>query len=50
VVFGGGIIPDEDLASLTEMGVAKIFKPGASTQEIIDWVEAHVRPRAEVRR
>jgi methylmalonyl-CoA mutase C-terminal domain/subunit len=45
LVFGGGIIPDEDLAQLKQQGVAAIFKPGASTQEIIDWVEREIRPR-----
>jgi methylmalonyl-CoA mutase C-terminal domain/subunit len=38
VVFGGGIVPDEDLAPLREMGVAKIFTPGATTGEITSWV------------
>jgi methylmalonyl-CoA mutase, C-terminal domain len=38
IVFGGGIIPDEDIAELERMGVAKIFTPGASTTEIVDWV------------
>jgi methylmalonyl-CoA mutase C-terminal domain/subunit len=47
LVFGGGIIPDEDVPPLTEMGVAKIFKPGASTREIVEWVENVVRPRLE---
>jgi methylmalonyl-CoA mutase, C-terminal domain len=47
VVFGGGIIPRDDLVELARLGVSKIFTPGATTQEIIDWVEAHVRPRAE---
>ncbi|GAA1785481.1 cobalamin B12-binding domain-containing protein [Luedemannella flava] len=42
VVFGGGIIPDADIPELTEMGVAKIFTPGASTQAIVDWVRANV--------
>jgi methylmalonyl-CoA mutase C-terminal domain/subunit len=45
VVFGGGIVPKDDLPKLHELGVAKIFTPGASTHEIIDWVEAHVRPK-----
>jgi methylmalonyl-CoA mutase, C-terminal domain len=45
VVFGGGIVPKDDLPKLEELGVAKIFTPGASTHEIIDWVEAHVRPK-----
>lgn len=38
VVFGGGIVPEEDLPVLTELGVAKIFTPGATTTEITDWV------------
>jgi methylmalonyl-CoA mutase, C-terminal domain len=37
-VFGGGIIPDEDIPVLEEMGVAKVFTPGATTGEITDWV------------
>jgi methylmalonyl-CoA mutase C-terminal domain/subunit len=49
LVFGGGIVPDEDIAELKTIGVAAIFKPGASTREIIDWVEANVRPRLEAR-
>jgi methylmalonyl-CoA mutase, C-terminal domain len=40
VVFGGGIIPDEDIAELRELGVARIFTPGAATTEIIDWVRS----------
>ena len=38
VVFGGGIVPDEDLPALAEMGVAKVFTPGATTSEITGWV------------
>jgi len=38
VVFGGGIIPDEDIAELSRMGVARIFTPGAPTTDIVDWV------------
>ena len=45
VVFGGGIIPDEDIPALGKAGVAKIFTPGASTQEIVDWIRANVQPR-----
>jgi methylmalonyl-CoA mutase C-terminal domain/subunit len=37
-VFGGGIIPDEDIPVLEELGVAKVFTPGATTTEITDWV------------
>ena len=41
-VFGGGIIPEEDIVALTELGVAKIFTPGAKTTEIVEWVRANV--------
>jgi methylmalonyl-CoA mutase, C-terminal domain len=42
VVFGGGIIPDEDIPELERLGVARIFTPGATTTEIVDWVREHV--------
>jgi len=45
IVFGGGIVPDEDRPALRQAGVAEIFTPGASTQEIVAWVRAHVHPR-----
>jgi len=45
VVFGGGIIPDDDIAALKEKGVAELFTPGASTEDIVEWVETHVRPK-----
>ncbi len=44
-IFGGGIIPDEDITELKKRGVAQIFTPGASTQEIVRWVHEHVQPR-----
>ncbi len=40
VVFGGGIIPDADIAELKRMGVARIFTPGAPMNEIVAWVSA----------
>lgn len=40
VVFGGGIIPDDDIPKLRELGVARVFTPGAPTQDIVDWVQA----------
>jgi methylmalonyl-CoA mutase C-terminal domain/subunit len=46
VVFGGGIIPDDDLPALERMGVAKVFTPGAATTEIVDWVRTHVDPNS----
>jgi isobutyryl-CoA mutase small subunit len=42
VVFGGGIIPDEDIPELERLGVAHIFTPGATTTDIVDWVREHV--------
>src|SRR3954462_8919375 len=44
VVFGGGIIPDDDISPLKEMGVAEVFTPGTTTGSIIQWVSEHVRP------
>ncbi|CAN5490526.1 cobalamin B12-binding domain-containing protein [soil metagenome] len=45
VVFGGGIIPKEDIAALSQQGVAAVFTPGARTTDIVDWVKANVTPR-----
>jgi methylmalonyl-CoA mutase C-terminal domain/subunit len=42
VVFGGGIIPEEDIPELERLGVAKIFTPGATTTSIVEWVRANV--------
>ncbi|WP_340681982.1 cobalamin B12-binding domain-containing protein [Amycolatopsis coloradensis] len=44
VVFGGGIIPAEDIEELAAMGVAQIFTPGAATTEIVDWVRDTLAP------
>jgi methylmalonyl-CoA mutase C-terminal domain/subunit len=46
VVFGGGIIPEADLAELEGMGVARVFTPGATTRDIVGWVRANVGRRA----
>jgi methylmalonyl-CoA mutase C-terminal domain/subunit len=46
VVFGGGIIPDADIPLLQQAGVAKIFTPGATTTDIVDWVRANVGDHA----
>jgi methylmalonyl-CoA mutase, C-terminal domain len=45
VVFGGGIIPEADIAELAAMGVSKIFTPGAPTTDIVAWVNAELGPR-----
>jgi methylmalonyl-CoA mutase C-terminal domain/subunit len=42
VVFGGGIIPEEDIPLLEQHGVAKVFTPGATTTEIVGWVRENV--------
>ncbi|ANJ11963.1 cobalamin B12-binding domain-containing protein [Streptomyces parvulus] len=41
-VFGGGIIPHEDVQSLLDLGVAALFTPGTTTREVTDWVHANV--------
>ncbi|HKA11372.1 MAG TPA: cobalamin B12-binding domain-containing protein [Candidatus Dormibacteraeota bacterium] len=38
VVFGGGIIPDEDIAELKQLGVAELFTPGTPLQDIVAWL------------
>jgi methylmalonyl-CoA mutase C-terminal domain/subunit len=43
VVFGGGIIPEADIPELDKLGVAKVFTPGATTTEIVEWVRANVK-------
>ena len=43
VVFGGGIIPPEDIAALKAIGVKELFTPGTSTQDIVRFVREHVR-------
>jgi methylmalonyl-CoA mutase, C-terminal domain len=42
VLFGGGIVPDEDVATLEAMGVARVFTPGTSTTEIVDWTRTQL--------
>ena len=45
VVFGGGIIPEEDIPFLKEKGIQAIFTPGTSTEDIISWVRKNIKPR-----
>ena len=42
VVFGGGIIPADDISALQAEGVEKIFTPGAATTEIVEWLRARL--------
>ena len=44
-VFGGGIIPDDDIPRLKKLGVAEIFTPGSSTQDIVQWIRGHIQAR-----
>ncbi len=45
-VFGGGIIPQDDVPKLKERGVSEVFLPGSTTQAIIEWIRTNVHPRA----
>ncbi len=44
IVFGGGIIPDDDLVRLREAGVRGLFTPGTPLSDIVDWVRTNVQP------
>ena len=46
VLFGGGIVPEEDLERLLEKGVGAIFTPGAQLEDIVAWIRANVKPRS----
>jgi methylmalonyl-CoA mutase C-terminal domain/subunit len=46
VVFGGGIIPDEDIERLRGAGVRGVFTPGTPLKSIIEWVHDNVHPLA----
>ncbi len=45
IVFGGGIVPDQDVEGLTRAGVARVFQPGTLLDEVVGWVREHVKPR-----
>ncbi|MGE0680754.1 MAG: cobalamin B12-binding domain-containing protein [Candidatus Binatia bacterium] len=45
-VFGGGIVPQDDMVVLKKAGVKEIFTPGVSTQDIVKWIHDNVQPRA----
>jgi methylmalonyl-CoA mutase C-terminal domain/subunit len=46
VVFGGGIIPEDDIAELKTLGVAEVFTPGATTRDIVGWIHEHLNTAA----
>jgi methylmalonyl-CoA mutase C-terminal domain/subunit len=43
-VFGGGIIPQDDVPRLKALGVAEVFLPGTSTQTVVEWIRSNVKP------
>lgn len=45
LLFGGGIIPDDDIPKLKAAGVSEVFLPGASTEDIIKFIRENVKPR-----
>jgi methylmalonyl-CoA mutase C-terminal domain/subunit len=45
VVFGGGIIPDDDIPKLLKKGVDRVFTPGTPIQQIVEYVNARIQPR-----
>ena len=44
-VFGGGIVPPQDIAELKQQGVREVFTPGASTDDIVAWARSALHPR-----
>ncbi len=42
MIFAGGIIPDHDIPKLKEIGIAEIFPPGSSLEEIVTFVKTHI--------
>ena len=47
LLFGGGIVPDQDLDELAELGVGRIFTPGANTLDVVDYVRSEIGRRRE---
>nr|WP_157448730.1 cobalamin B12-binding domain-containing protein [Deinococcus peraridilitoris] len=45
ILFGGGIIPDQDLSKLSDLGVGKVFTPGSSTEDAVNWLQGVVPGR-----
>lgn len=46
VVFGGGVIPEDDIPGLKSAGIREVFTPGSSTDVIVQWVKDNVKPHA----
>jgi methylmalonyl-CoA mutase C-terminal domain/subunit len=43
-VFGGGIIPQDDVPQLKALGVSEVFLPGTTTQAVVEWIRGNVQP------
>ena len=43
-VFGGGIIPQDDVPQLKALGVSEVFLPGTTTQSVVEWIRGNVQP------
>ena len=50
IVFGGGIIPEEDIPQLKEAGIREIFTPGTPIEEAVNWVRRSIKPKKEKER
>lgn len=45
-VFGGGVIPEDDIPGLKQAGISEVFTPGTSTDDIVKWIGTNIKPRA----
>jgi methylmalonyl-CoA mutase C-terminal domain/subunit len=45
-VFGGGVIPEDDIPVLKAAGICEVFTPGTSTEDIVKWIQTNILPRA----
>ena len=48
IVFGGGIIPDDDIPALKAAGIKEIFLPGTTIAEVVEWIKNNVKPLTKV--
>ena len=47
MIFGGGIVPEDDIRKLAEMGVSRIFTPGAHTEEIVTFIKENMEKKSK---
>ena len=47
IVIGGGIIPQDDMKKLEKKGIKKLFGPGATTTEIVQWIRENVERKTQ---